>query len=140
MTKTESNKHLLRAVCDFLFDNQLLGVLLSPQHFLQTLESLHREPPKPIFTKLGGFLSDFVRLCDFHQEMILFCAGFHIDEVNHVSIDNLSRHLNEIVAKAFPGHTQSKRPAPVSEAVKMQIRYRVASSRGGTVRMSSPWL
>jgi hypothetical protein len=132
-TISGAESHLRRSVFRYLFGHDLLGVVISPKHFVRALERISKERKEPVFDELVPILKDKDLLSRFHLEMIQCSASSHIVEVNFDIADELNKHLNGLLAKAFPDHISSVGSARQTAEVARAIRYRIVSSKGTTV-------
>ena len=89
------SKRLSRVVFDSLFDNNLLGFLLSSHHFEKHLVWLARDACPVTAGEISGVLADTNTLQTFHTATLNLFAAAYIAECRHTSHVDLMRDLDE---------------------------------------------
>ena len=90
-----SLKSLQRLVFDDLFDRDLLGFLLSSNHFAHHLRNMVGRSDRFSARQLGRISNDALLTKEFHLGMLEMYSGAHIKECKHTSAEALMRDLDQ---------------------------------------------
>lgn len=89
-----SNQSLSRIIFDDLFENDLLGFLLSSHHFCKYLGRLESQLDRFSARHIKQIVSNSTLLQEFHASTLEMFAGVYIEECKHKSHGDLMRDLD----------------------------------------------